>query len=306
MVLAAAACFGVLSIIVKLTLPVAMAPGASLLERTAVSLEILGVRYFVAASILWVVLGIFRREVLRQGRKNVVRIAGLALIGYGFASVCFFIALTRISASLVALILYTYPTLVAVASVRLFDEPLTKRRVAALVMTFAGVGLAVWAPGMRVDLLGVLICAGAPVGYAAFSILSYKWRLDFAPEAITAWGLPVAAVPVLTLALLIPASRGPVRQVMSWSPAVWLAILAMALFPTIAAIGLYVRGMVRLGAPAAALASTFEPVVTLALAAALLGERLTASQWVGALLVLMGVVVAELGPLAPRTPPTGG
>jgi drug/metabolite transporter (DMT)-like permease len=306
MVLAAAACFGILSIIVKLTLPVALGPGASLFERTAVSLELLAVRYFVAASILWVFLGIFRRNVLSQGRKHAVRIALIALVGYGFASVCFFVALTRISASLVALILYTYPTLVAIASVRLFDEPLTKSRVAALLMTFAGVGLAVWAPGMRIDLLGVLICTGAPVGYAAFSLLSYRWRMDFAPEAITAWGLPVAAVPVLILAWLMPASRGPVEQVASWSPTVWLAILAMALFPTIAAIGLYVRGMTRLGAPAAALASTFEPVVTLALAAALLGERLTPSQWLGAALVLAGVVVAELGQLAPRTPPTGG
>lgn len=306
MVLAAAACFGILSIIVKLILPVALAPGVSLFERTAVSLELLAVRYFVAASILWIVLGFFRREVLAQGRKHVVRIAGTALVGYGFASVCFFVALTRISASLMALILYTYPTLVAIASVRLFKEPLTRSRVAALVMTFAGVGLAVWAPGMRVDLLGVLIGIGAPVGYAAFSILSYRWRMDFAPEAITAWGLPVAAVPVLALAWLMPASRGPVAQVASWGPAVWLAIVTMALFPTIAAIGLYVRGQARLGAPAAALASTFEPVVTLALAAALLGERLTLSQWLGAVLVLLGVVVAEVGHLAPRTPPTGG
>lgn len=306
MVLAAAACFGILSIIVKLTLPLAVAGSASLFERTAVSLEILAVRYFVASAILWVVLGIFRRDVLAQGRRNAARIAGLALVGYGFASVCFFIALTRISASLVALILYTYPTLVAIASVRLFDEPLSKSRVGALVMTFAGVGLAVWAPGMRIDLVGVLICMGAPVGYAAFSLLSYRWRLDFAPEAITAWGLPVAAVPVLALALLMPASRGPVAQVASWGPAVWLAILAMALFPTIAAIGLYVRGQARLGAPAAALASTFEPVVTLALAAALLGERLTSSQWLGAALVLLGVATAELGHIRPQTPPTGG
>lgn len=291
MVLVAAACFGVLSIIVKLAL-----------ARGGAALDMLATRYVIAAAILWVVMGVFNRKALAVGRRNVARAATMGLVGYGFASVCFFTALTRISASLVALILYTYPALVALASVRMFGERLTASRLGALGLTFGGVALAVWAPGARIDALGVLICAGAPLGYAAFSLLGYRWRMDFAPEAITAWGLPVAAVPVLLLA-------GPVRSVgriATWEPGVWALVTAMAVVSTIAAIGLYVRGMGRLGAPAAALASTFEPVVTLALAAAVLGERLAANQWVGAALVLVGVGVAEAGPaLAALKEPAG-
>jgi drug/metabolite transporter (DMT)-like permease len=151
-----------------------------------------------------------------------------------------------------------------------------------------------------VDALGVLIALGCPIGYAGFTLLSYRWRMAFVPEAITAWGLPVAAVPVLLLA-------GPARaaqNVASWTPTVWAVVILMAVFPTIAAIGLYVRGMARLGAPAAAVASTFEPVVTLVLAAVVLGERLTSSQWIGVALVLVGVMVAEGLPalVSPRHP----
>lgn len=281
MVLAAAACFGVLAIIVKIAL-----------RAGGQGLPMLAVRYVMAAAILWVVLGVFDRSALAVGRRNIVRIVAMALVGYGFASVCFFVALTRIQASLMEIILFTYPTLVAVASVRMFGEPLTKDRLASLILTFAGVGLTVWAPGVRIDWLGVLIACGAPIGYAGFSLLSYRWRAHFKPEAITAYGLPVAAVPIMLLAGPAAAFKG----ILSWTPEIWLLVLAMALFPTIAAIGLYVRGVARLGAPAAALAATFEPVVTLVLAAMLLSERLSPTQWVGAALVLAGVAVAEAAP----------
>jgi drug/metabolite transporter (DMT)-like permease len=296
MILAAAVCFGTLSIFVKLAYRLVPAmPGASagsVAVSAATPLTMLVVRYLVAAAVMWAWLGLMRPKALLVGRRNIVRIALMGLAGYGFSSICFFFALTRIDASLMAIILFTYPTLVALASVKLFGERLTPLRSLALLLTFLGVALAVWDPAARMDWLGILIALGAPIGYSAFTLLSFKWRMSFEPEAITAWMLPVTAVPILLLAGPVAA----VKSAMSWPPAVWLLVLAMALIPSIGAISLFVRGVARLGAPAAAVASTFEPVATIFLAVVLLGERLTAGRLIGAAFVLVGVAVAEAGP----------
>lgn len=281
MVILAAVFWGTLSVLTKLAYRLGAEP-----------LPTLGARYALAALIVWLVLGALDPSSLAVGRRNLARIVVIGLSGYGVASTAFFIALSRIDASLAALILYTYPTMVAVASVRMFGEPLSPRMLAALALTFGGVALAVGVPSAPVDALGVAICAVAPVGYSVFSLLSFKWRLSFRPEAIVAWGLPVAAVPIIVLG---GAGRA-VADVISWPASVWILILAMALFPTVGAIGLYVRGMARLGAPGAAVAATIEPVVTLLLALAVLRERLGPVQWVGAALVIGGVAVSAPTP----------
>ncbi len=58
--------------------------------------------------------------------------------------------------------------------------------------------------------------------------------------------------------------------------------------------------MKRLGTSRTAIISTLEPLFTIALAALLLGDRLTMAQWLGAALVIVGVLLAEW-----RVPKTG-
>ena len=80
-----------------------------------------------------------------------------------------------------------------------------------------------------------------------------------------------------------------------WQLATWGVVGLMVLIPTFAAVALYLAGIKRLGAPQAALVSTLELPFTILLAAALVGERLSPIQWVGAAVVLGGVVMAEWG-----------
>jgi len=77
------------------------------------------------------------------------------------------------------------------------------------------------------------------------------------------------------------------------------------LIPTFAAVVLYLEGIRSLGPSQAAVISTLEPLFTIALAAVVLGERLTPLQLVGAGLVLAGVVAAELGErMSPQPAPS--
>ena len=80
------------------------------------------------------------------------------------------------------------------------------------------------------------------------------------------------------------------------TPGSWAAVVAIALVSTVVAITTFFAGMARLGATDASTLSTLEPVVTVALAAAVLGERISAVQLAGGGLILAAVIVLARAP----------
>jgi drug/metabolite transporter (DMT)-like permease len=87
---------------------------------------------------------------------------------------------------------------------------------------------------------------------------------------------------------LLTAAGGP-----HWprSGAGWLTILLIVLIPTLIAVVAFLAGLARIGPTNAAMLSTLEPVVTVLLAAWLLGEQL---QWISLLgggLILAAVLL---------------
>jgi len=99
----------------------------------------------------------------------------------------------------------------------------------------------------------------------------------------------ISAAVIGVVALLAGESLSPA----AWTPALWVVLGLLVAVPTIVAVALYMGGVRRLGASRAAIASTTEPLFTIALAWMLLGDRLTVVQAVGALLVIAGVMLAE-------------
>lgn len=74
------------------------------------------------------------------------------------------------------------------------------------------------------------------------------------------------------------------------SSAGWLAVVAIALFSTLLAIFGFFKGLAKLGAADASTLSTMEPLITLGLAALVLGEQVTAMQLFGGALILGTVI----------------
>jgi drug/metabolite transporter (DMT)-like permease len=87
----------------------------------------------------------------------------------------------------------------------------------------------------------------------------------------------------------------------------WLWLASLAVVSTVGAIALFFAGLRRVGPTAAAILSTLEPVVTVALASAVFGETLGPVQLAGGALVLLAAVAVrvpdkmmELTPEVPR------
>jgi drug/metabolite transporter (DMT)-like permease len=83
----------------------------------------------------------------------------------------------------------------------------------------------------------------------------------------------------------------------------WPGLIAIGVVSTFIAIQTFYAGTKRVGAAQASLISTVEPIWTVALAAILLGERLTPIQLLGGALILVAVVIAQTAPASAATAP---
>ena len=279
-VVASSACYATLAVLTRLAYRAGMQP-----------MSLLAWRFILACALMTAVQCVRRMGDLRVPLADVGRFVVLALVGYGAGSVCFFLALRHADASVVAVLLYTYPALVAVIDRIFAGVPLGPWRIAALVMTFAGCALAVGAgsSGVRTDVLGILFGLGSGLGYAVFSVLLHRWLPGRQRTVIMAYLFGVAGIAFAVAALV----SGGTMSTSGWSSQAWTILALVVLLPTFLAVLLYLGGMRTLGAAQAALVSSLEPLFTIALAAVLLGERMSPDRWVGVALVVAGVVIAE-------------
>jgi drug/metabolite transporter (DMT)-like permease len=209
-------------------------------------------------------------------------------IGYAAQSGLFFAALERMDASLLALILYTYPALVVVGAVALGREQATARRIVALVVALGGVSLVLaGAASGGIDALGAAMGFGAALVYTAYILIGDRVTTGIPLVALVAL-VCTGATCTFAVASVV---RGGVE--LGYGGVGWAAVAGIVLVSTVGAILAFFAGLARGGPSAASILSTLEPVVTVALAAAAFGESLSAVQLVGGALVLSAVVVMQ-------------
>ena len=285
-----AACFGAMAIFGKLAYAAGVSPGALLLLRFTVAAVLLGLLLALRPG-LRTTSAVSASPAGTSRVRLVVTALGLGAVGYATQATLYFSALQRIDASLVALVLYTYPALVTVAAAALGREALTPGRLAALVVASAGTVLVLLgAGGFSVDRIGVALAFGAAVTYTGYILVADTAVHRLSPVVLAALVMTGASA---ALAVRSIATGGIDLR---FESAGWVWIACIAVMSTVMAMLAFFAGLRRTGPSTAAILSTFEPVVTTALAALTLNEFLTPVQLVGGLIVLSSVAVLQLRP----------
>jgi drug/metabolite transporter (DMT)-like permease len=209
--------------------------------------------------------------------------------GYALQAGCYFAALERIDASLLSLLLYTFPAIVAAAAVALGRERIDGRRLAALGLALSGLVLVVAGAGAgALDPLGAALGLGAAVVYSTYILVSETVVGRMRPRVLSALVCTGAAVPLTVGSALLGELRPSELTVAGWG---WLACLAIV--STVVSISLFFAGLRRVGPTTASILATVEPLVTVLLAFLVFGETLGAVQLVGGALVLAAVLVLQ-------------
>jgi drug/metabolite transporter (DMT)-like permease len=249
------------------------------------------VRFALAALVFAVVLRATGGWVALRRLPRRIVLTGLTLgaVGYSLQSGLYFAAIGRLDVSMVSLLLYTYPAFVTLAAVGLGRTEPSLRIGAALGVASLGLVLVLLAAGTGAfDLPGALLALGASLTYTTYIMVSDRVVGEVDPFAL--------ALLVLTGATASFAVTGVATRTLRFGlPAdAWLWLVLIALVSTVVAVSAFFAGLRRVGPSEAAILSTFEPPVTVALAFAVLGERLTPAQLAGGALVLAAVVVLQL------------
>lgn len=248
--------------------------------------QTLAFRFVLAGAGMWVLAILLGQNPARLKRRELGMLVALGAVIYTVQALTYFIALRTLPASLVVLIAYIYPTLVVLAGWLFLRRSVSVWHGLALAGTFAGVVLLVG--GARFELTwGLIFAIASPMIYTAYILLGERVMSSVPAVGASAVIMSGAAVAYCILAALQHELRLPT------TPLGWGVAVGIALFPTMIAISLFLASLPRIGAARASLLSTVEPVVTVLLAAALLGDRLSPVQLLGGALVLSAVILVQ-------------
>jgi drug/metabolite transporter (DMT)-like permease len=250
------------------------------------AVTILFLRFSPAAAVMAVWLAV-RREPLPRG-STATRLIGMGAIGYVGQAFSYLTALKYASPGLVALLLYLYPTFVALLSAIVLGEHITPARMLALALALAGTALTVGPESGQVP--GILLAVSAAAIYSVYIIVGthVMQRVSAVQSSTVIFASAGAMSGMLTLinGPHLPAAGGG-----------WTAIALIVLIATVVPVVAFLAGLARIGPTNAAMLSTLEPMVTVVLAAVLLNETLKPVTLLGGGLILAAVLLLTHGEL---------
>lgn len=201
---------------------------------------------------------------------------------------CYFSGMQETSLSVMGVLLYTSPAVIMVLSIILFHEKLTKAKLLALFMTFAGCCLV---SGLgndaSVSLKGLLLGLGAGFFYALYSIFS-RFAID---RGYSSWTITFYTFLFCMLGGALFADWGAIAGAIEADATILLWMLGTGFVTAFLAFGFYTKGLEGMEPSRAGILASTEPVVGTLFGTFVFHEPLTLANIAGIVLVLGGIVV---------------
>ena len=252
-------------------------------------LELLTMRFTFAAILLWIYAIIKHRSEIKIGFKNMAKLFLQGGIAYAFTSIAYFYALKYLPVSLTAILFYLHPIYTFFITIVLFKEKISLKRWGALLLTFVGILLLVGISNGHFDynMIGVYLIILAGMCYSVFAITNQALKADCDGFISTVYSVTFCA---LTMNII---TRPGLSLWTSLDMSQWLVVIGIAFFGTVVGMFGLIVGIRLVGATAASIYSSIEPLSASIFALVLLNEHLSIMQFIGAVMVLLGVTIIK-------------
>ena len=275
-VLAATACWGTSALFVKLILA----------NQEVSALALAFWRDLSTFLVLLVGLRLLRPTWLRVEREDLPWLMGLGA-SIGVFHIFWNLAVFLNGAAVATVQQAAMPAIVAIVAWLIWREPLTWRKILAILLTFIGTVLV---SGVGVlgeadlTLFGFLVGLGTPVTYASWNLFVKKIRDGYNPFTTLTYGFGFGALVLLPVQFFTPQPQGvPAATLLHFAGLIGIA--------TIGGFSIYTFALGRLQASVASILAMAEIPIVAVYAYLLLGERMTIDQIVGAAMVVAGVLM---------------
>jgi drug/metabolite transporter (DMT)-like permease len=216
------------------------------------------------------------------------------LIGFYLASFLDFLGLRYLSAGMERIILFLYPTLVLVLSALFLGKRIGRVQIGAVLLSYLGIAIAfLGADTEAADLAefyrgAVLIFLGA-LAFAIYLMGTGELVPRLGTFRFTAYAMLAATAGVLIQEAIVNGF-----QLLDFHPMVYVYGAIMGILATVLPSFMITEGIRRVGSGNAAIISSVGPFSTIFLEYLLLGEYFGGWQWIGAILVVGGVLLISL------------
>jgi drug/metabolite transporter (DMT)-like permease len=246
------------------------------------TIELLSYRFGLSALLLWIYYLIFARKTILCKPGHLPIVLAMGLLGYAMMSLSYFYALNFITASLAALVLSLMPSTTTLLARLVFGEPLTSRKITALMVTFAGAALVIGFQTGQFDTKGVLLVLLAVFMSAWFSIIGQSVMKTTPPGTVSLYVITAAGLFFSFLHSPFSLFDG------SHSREGVLFVLLLIFISTIPPILLFLAAIEKIGSARTMMLGCGEPLMAIVSAYIVLGERLTTIQLLGGGAIIAG------------------
>lgn len=240
---------------------------------------------FVLATLIFFSYVFIKIRKIDITKKQLLALFALGGIGYTLQSTFYFSAVKYIPATMVALLLYTYPIFVAILSFFVDKEKITGKILAAIALSFFGLMLVLGTSFGQINFLGVIFAIGAGFVYSCYIILGNRVLHNLSPMLTSAFVALFASFSFFT----VGSFTGNLN--FHFAGIAWLPILGIVLFSTVLAMFTFFKGLELLGSTKASILSMIEPLITCVFSTWLFNEKLTVYQLFGGLIVILGAML---------------
>ena len=248
---------------------------------------IVPVRNFGGMLVLTILFLVRDRSVFRVKREHIKYFFGTGIVSVLMFTCCYFTCQKLCSLAVASILLYTAPSFVVIMSAILWKEPVTKKKLLALILTLVGCACVcgLFSGGLSVTLAGVLLGLGSGFFYSLYSIFGRYALTHYEPMTVTVWTFIFAGIGSLVFAR--PAELAAVFA----HPSAWLLAVGLVVVSTVLPYVFYTWGLARVESGKASIMASLEPVVAALVGVAVFGEPMSVMTLAGIVLVLAGVVI---------------
>jgi len=256
-----------------------------ILSQTRTSFSLLVLLPFLVARRGW------QRIKLPTG--DLVQCLILGMLGVAVSNYFYYVAIQKTSVAIAIIVQYTAPVWVLLYVVARGQQKLTLQKVTAVAVAIAGIALTIGIIGtksapLHIDSYGLIAAVLASFSFAFYNVGGHRILARFDRWRVLVWTLTSASVFWL---FINPPWRVAAAH---YTPAQWTFLFVFSMISVLGSFSLYFLGLQYLEPTRAIIASCLEPVFSILLAAALLGEVVRPIQTVGIVLVLSAIVIVQL------------
>lgn len=247
-----------------------------------------GLRYFLGFIILLPLLARRGRVSLSLPGRTWLLLAAIGLTAYTLGNGALFWSLEYVSATTSSFLVGLNPLLILFAGIFWLNERPSRWQVIGTIVTLAGLVL-FFSPGLRPgEQFGLALMGVALIGFTLFAILGRYVARERRANTLVLTAVPLAVGGSALLLIALPLEGWPAAP-----PTTWLVVCWLALVNTAVAYILYNHALQQLTALEMNVLLNLSPLFTALMAWVWLDESLTAVQFAGMVVLVVGVIVVQ-------------